>query len=32
MSVAVKLYQNHSDPNVVYKNITLIQTSTCELT
>ena len=32
MSVSVKLYQNHSDPNVVYKNISLIQTSTCELT
>ena len=32
MSVAVKLYQNHSDPNVVYKNITLIQNSSCELT
>lgn len=32
MNVTVKLYQNFSDPNVVYKNISLISTNTCQLT
>lgn len=32
MNVTVKLYQNHSDPNVVYKSITLISTNNCQLT
>lgn len=32
MNVTVRLYQNHSDPNVVYKNISLISTHQCQLT
>ena len=32
MSVAVTLYQNHSDPNVVYKNISSLGSVNCELT
>ena len=32
MNVTVKLYQNYSDPNVVYKNISLVSTNTCLLT
>lgn len=32
MNITVKLYQNHSDSNVVYKNISLISTNNCQLT
>lgn len=32
MSIAVTLYQNHSDPNVVYKSISSLGSVNCELT